>query len=38
MPHCPNLEEELKQQLDELVKDGVLEALPHDCYSMKYEK
>ena len=36
MPHCPNLEEELKQQLDELVKDGVLEALPHDCYSMKY--
>lgn len=36
MPHCPNLEEELKQLLDELVKDGVLEALPHDCYSMKY--
>ena len=35
MPHCPNLEEELKQQLDELVKDGVLEALPHDCYSIK---
>ena len=35
MPHCPNLEDELKQQLDELVKDGVLEALPHDCYSIK---
>ena len=35
MPHCPNLEEELKQQLDELVKDGVLETLPHDCYSIK---
>ena len=38
MPHCPNLEEALKQQLDELVKDGVLEALPHDCYSTKYER
>ena len=35
MPHCSDLEEELKQQLDELVKDGVLEALPHDCYSIK---
>ena len=35
MPHCSNLEEALKQQLDELVKSGVLDALPHDCYSRK---
>jgi hypothetical protein len=35
MPHCSNLEEALEQQLDELVKDGCLEALPHDCYSVK---
>ncbi len=30
-----NLEDTLKQQLDELVKEGVLEALSHDYYSMK---
>jgi hypothetical protein len=35
VPQCQNLEESLKQQLDELVKDGVLDALPQDCYSMK---
>ena len=35
VPQCQNLEEALKQQLDELVKDGVLDALPQDCYSMK---
>ena len=35
MPHCSDLEEALKQQLDELVKSGVLDALPHDCYSRK---
>lgn len=35
MPHSSNLEETLKQQLDELVKSGVLDALPHDCYSRK---
>ena len=37
MPHCPNLEEELKQQLDELVKDRILEALTHDCYCVKLD-
>ena len=30
-----NLEDALIKQLDELVKEGVLEALPHDYYSMK---
>ena len=35
VPQCQNLEEALKQQLDELVKDGVLDALPQDCYSIK---
>jgi hypothetical protein len=30
-----NLEDALKQQLDELVKEGVLEALSHDCYVVK---
>ena len=35
MPHCPNLEEALKQELYELVKEGDLDALPNDCYSMK---
>lgn len=30
-----NLEDALKKQLDELVKEDVLEALPHDYYSMK---
>ena len=30
-----NLENKLKQQLDELVTEGFLDALPHDCYSMK---
>mgnify|MGYP003302549130 CR=1 FL=1 len=35
MPHCSDLEEALKQQLDELVKEGHLDVLPHDCYSIK---
>lgn len=35
MPHCPNLEDALKQQLDELIKEDCLVALPHDCYIMK---
>ena len=35
MPQCENLEDALKHQLDELVKEGLLDALPHDCYSMK---
>ena len=35
VPQCMNLEEALKQQLDELVKDGVLEPLPYNFYSMK---
>lgn len=35
MPYCSDLEDALKQQLDELVKSGVLDALPHDCYSRK---
>ena len=30
-----NLEDALKLQLDELVKDGFLEALSHDCYCVK---
>jgi hypothetical protein len=30
-----NLEDALKQQLEELVKEGVLEALSHDCYCVK---
>ena len=32
---CENLEDALKWQLDELVKEGILEALPHDCYREK---
>ena len=35
MPHCSNLEDALKQQLDELVKEGRLEVLPPDCYRVK---
>lgn len=30
-----NLEDALKQQLEELVKEDVLEALSHDCYVVK---
>ena len=30
-----NLEDTLKQQLDELVEDGLIEALSHDCYCVK---
>ena len=37
MPHCSNLEEALKQQLDELVKDRILEDLTHDCYCVKLD-
>ena len=35
MPHCSNLEHALKQQIDELVKEGRLEVLPPDCYRVK---
>ena len=35
LPECKNLESALKQQLDELVKEGHLDALRGDCYSMK---
>ena len=35
MPHCSDLEDALKQQLDELVKEGRLEVLPPDCYRVK---
>ena len=35
MPHCSNLEDALKQQLDELVKEGRLEVLPPHCYRVK---
>jgi hypothetical protein len=35
VPECQNLENALKQQLDELVKEGHLDALRGDCYSMK---
>lgn len=37
MPHCSDLEEVLKQQLDELVKDRILEDLTHDCYCVKLD-
>ena len=32
VPQYQNLESALKQQLDELVKEGILDALPDDCY------
>ena len=32
VPECKNLESALKHQLDELVKEGFLEALSDDCY------
>ena len=35
VPKCQNLESALKQQLDNLVEEGCLEALAHDCYSVK---
>ena len=35
VPQYQNLESALKQQLDALVNEGRLEALPHSCYSMK---
>ena len=35
MPHCPNLEEALKQELHELVKEHLLDTLPDDCYCVK---
>ena len=35
LPECKDIEKALKLQLDELVKEGFLEALPHDCYGMK---
>ena len=35
VPECKNLENVLKHELDELVKEDHLDALPNDCYSMK---
>ena len=35
VPECHNLEIALKQELDELVKEGHLDALRGDCYGMK---
>ena len=35
VPHCENLENTLKQQLEELVKKGILDAFRDDCYIMK---
>ena len=35
VPECHNLEIALKQELDELVKEGHLDTLPNDCYSVK---
>ena len=35
LPECHNLEIALKQELDELVKEGHLDALRGDCYGMK---
>ena len=35
VPQYQNLEDALKQQLDELVKEGHLDALRGDCYGMK---
>ena len=35
VPQYQNLESALKQQLDELVKEGHLDALRGDCYGMK---
>ena len=32
VPECKDLENALKQQLDELVNEGLLEALSDDCY------
>lgn len=37
VPQCQNLEDALKQQLDEFVKEGLLDALPHSCYSLKLD-
>jgi len=37
VPQYQNLENALKQQLDGLVNEGILDALPHDCYGMKLE-
>ena len=35
VPECQDLEKALKQQLDKLVIEGLLDILPHDCYSKK---
>lgn len=37
MPHCPNLEEALKQELHELVNEHLLDTLPDDCYCVKLD-
>ena len=34
VPECKDLKNTLKLQLDELVRDGILDALPGDCYSI----
>ena len=35
MPHCPNIEEALKQELDELVREKILDTLSDDYYCVK---
>ena len=35
VPQCKNLENALKLQLDELVKEGLFDALPNGCYAAK---
>lgn len=37
MPHCPNIEEALKQEVHELVKEHLLETLSDDCYCVKLD-
>ena len=37
MPHCPNIEEALKQEVHELVKEHLLDTLPDDCYCVKLD-
>jgi hypothetical protein len=37
MPHNPNLEEALKQELHKLVKEHLLDTLPDDCYCVKLD-
>ena len=37
MPHCPNIEEALRQELHELVKEHLLDTFPDDCYCVKLD-